>query len=51
MPATLCANFFSLDSVLLVGECEGNVVGMFEDGEGFKEGVEGMAVALEGDVA
>ena len=51
MPATLCANCFALESVLLVGECEGNVVGAFEDGKGFKEGVEDMAVASEGDIA
>ena len=50
IPATPGANHFSLDSVLLVGECECDVVGAFEDGKGVKEGVEEMVVASEGDV-
>ena len=48
MPGADC---FSLDSVLLVGECECNVVGAFDGGKGVKEGVEDMAVASEGDAA
>ena len=51
MSATPCADCFSFDAVLLVGEGEGGVVYAKEDGNGVVGGAEDVAVAAEGDVA
>ena len=50
MSATQRANHLSFDSILLVGEGEGDMVYAQEDGDGVVGGVEDVAVAAEGDV-
>ena len=48
--AALGANRFSFDSVLLVGEGEGNVVCTYEESDGVTSGDKDVAIAEEGDV-
>ena len=50
MSAALCANRFTLDSVFLILEREGNIVCCCKDGNGVNSYIEDMIAAAEGDV-